>query len=97
MFGGFLIGSAAGIFIGSSFALVTEIVPPEEAARYLGVAGIASAAGSATARLLGGLIVDPVNLALESRSAGYLLLYSIAALLFLISTFVAKKFPNLRV
>jgi MFS family permease len=97
MIAGFLIGSAAGIFIGASFALVTEIVPKNEAARYLGVSGIASAAGSASARLLGGIIVDPINQAFNSNSIGYLLLYGIAALLFLSSTLVAKKFTDFRV
>jgi Na+/melibiose symporter-like transporter len=80
-----IIGLASGVFISANFALITDIVPKDQAARYLGVSGIASAAGGALARLLGGVMVDPINAALSSASAGYLVLYSLAAVFFLLS------------
>ena len=58
---GAFIGMGAGIFISANFALLTEIVPRDEAGRYLGISNIASAGGGAIARLLGGLIIDPLN------------------------------------
>jgi len=61
-------------------------VPAEAAARYLGLANIATAGASALARLLGGLLVDPVNVLLGSTSAGYVLLFVLAVVFFLGST-----------
>jgi MFS family permease len=87
MIGGGLIVSGVGIYIISSWALITELVPRAEAARYLGIANIATAMGSAIARLIGGTLIDFVNVANGSKSVGYLLVYAIAAMLFLLSAF----------
>ncbi|MBW8010590.1 MAG: MFS transporter [Chloroflexi bacterium] len=91
--GGGLIGLAAGVFISANFALITDIVPKKEAARYLGVASIATASGSALARLLGGAIVDPLNRYYDSNTAGYLSLYAIAVLFYILSTVAAIRLP----
>lgn len=88
-----LVGLGVGMFLGANWALVTDIVPREEAARYLGIANIASAGGSALARILGGAVIDPFNAALGSSTAGYLVVYSIAALGFLCSAFVIIPLP----
>ena len=91
--GGALIGVASGVFISANFALITDIVPAKEAARYMGLAGIASASGSALARLMGGIIVDPLNAWAGNSSTGYLVLYSVAVVFFLISTIAAYAIP----
>lgn len=91
---GIFFSLGSGTFISSSFALATDIVPPAEAGRYLGIANIASAGGAAIARLLGGAIIDPINQLSNSSTAGYLTLYSIAALLFLSSFLIAFKLPG---
>jgi MFS family permease len=88
-----LIGIGIGIFLSANWALVTDIVPRAEAARYLGIANIATAGGSATARLLGGTLIDPLNQALGSTSAGYIVLYAIAAVLFFVSALVVIPLP----
>lgn len=93
-FAGALVGFGAGIFISADFALLTDIVPSEEAGRYLGISGIASAGGGAIARLLGGLLIDPINQASGSSSLGYLLLYTLAAIFLIFSVFAALKLPN---
>ncbi len=83
-----------GAFLSASWALATDIVPRQEAARYLGIANIATCIGSGGARLLGGVLIDPINRALGSSSSGYLLLFALAALCFLVSALVIIPLPN---
>ena len=90
---GGIVGMGVGSFLSASWALATDIVPREEAARYLGIANIATCIGSGVARLLGGVLIDPINKAFGSGS-GYLLLYSLAALCFLASALVIIPLPN---
>lgn len=90
---GAIIGLAAGIYVSANFALITDIVPSDEAARYLAVAGIASASAGALARLMGGLLIDPINAYFNSTAAGYLTLYSSATILFLLSAVAALRLP----
>lgn len=91
---GAIIGMGIGTFLSASWALATDIVPREEAARYLGIANIATCIGSGLARLLGGVLIDPINRALGSASTGYLLLFGLAALCFLASALVIIPLPN---
>lgn len=91
---GAIVGMGVGTFITASWALATDIVPRQEAARYLGIANIATCIGSGMARLLGGVLIDPINRALGSSSSGYLLLYSLAALFFLASALVVLPLPK---
>ncbi len=86
--GGAVIGLSIGTFLSANWAMVTDIVPRPEAARYLGIANIATCIGSGGARLLGALLIDPLNKAFESSSAGFLTVYGLAALCFLASTLV---------
>ncbi|MBI3158508.1 MAG: MFS transporter [Chloroflexi bacterium] len=80
--GALLVGTASGVYMSANLALVTRIVPANEAGRYLGISGVASAIGGALARLLGGLIIDPINIAAGSTRLGHIVLFSIAAGLF---------------
>lgn len=91
---GAIIGMGIGAFITVSWALATDIVPRDETARYLGIANIATCIGSGVARLLGGVLIDPINKALGSSSSGYLLLFALATLCFLTSALVILPLPN---
>jgi MFS family permease len=91
---GGLFGVGSGIFISSSFALVTDIVPSTEAGRYLGIANIANGGGAAIAHLLECAVIDPLNKFSGSSTTGYLTLFSIAALLFIISMLAALRLPS---
>lgn len=91
---GAAIGLAAGTFLTANWALITDIVPQAEAARYLGLANIASAGGSAAARLAGGLLIDPINRLGAGPSTGYLALYALTALAFLVGTVIILHFPQ---
>ena len=91
---GAIIGMGIGAFITVSWALATDIVPANETARYLGIANIATCIGSGVARLLGGVLIDPINRLLGSSSMGYLSLFILAALCFLSSALVIIPLPN---
>jgi MFS family permease len=91
---GAIIGMGIGAFITVSWALATDIVPRQEAARYLGIANIATCIGSGVARLLGGVLIDPINRLLGSSSAGYLSLFILSMLCFLASALVILPLPN---
>jgi MFS family permease len=88
-----IIGIGIGMFLAANWALITDIVPRNEAARYLGIANIATAGGSAIARLLGGVMIDPLN-RWFGAGTGYITLYGIAALFFLVSAIVVIPLPT---
>jgi MFS family permease len=77
------VGLSIGAFLSANWALITDIVPRAEAARYLGIANIATCLGSGGARLIGAFLIDPLNNVFHSASVGYLIVYSLAALCFL--------------
>ncbi len=56
LFPAVLLGIALGAFSSSNWAMATDLVPPGEEARYLGIANMATAGGAALARLIGPLI-----------------------------------------
>ena len=91
---GGVLGVAVGVFLTVSWALATQIVPGMEAARMLGLANIATAAGSGLGRLTGGLIIDPVNRLTGSASGGYFLLYGLACVAFLAGAAAILQLPS---
>lgn len=91
-----LIGAGTGIYLSSSLALINDIVPKTDAARYLGVANIATASGSALARLGGGALISGLNSATGSGVIGYQALYAVVAVFFLLSVVVMALAPALR-
>jgi MFS family permease len=76
--GGCLIGLAIGLFYAASWALGTQIVPQDQAARYLGLANLAGAGSGAIGAYIGGPIAD---------SNSYVLLFTIYTALCVLSTF----------
>lgn len=91
---GAAIGLAVGTYLSANWALITDIVPEAEAARYLGLANIASAGGSAVARLAGGLMIDPLNRMSGTTATGYFVLYGLTAVAFLFGTIVILRLPR---
>lgn len=57
---GGLLGISAGAFLSANWALATDLVPPGEEARYLGLTNMATAGAGALARLIGP-VIDLVN------------------------------------
>lgn len=90
---GLLVGTGSGIYMSANLALLTDIVPSSEAGRYMGMAGVASAIGGAAARLLGGLVVDPLNKLTPTNDLGHLVLFAGAALYFVIAGLAILAIP----
>lgn len=86
-----VIGLGTGVYLSGSWALATDLVPTEEAGRYMGIANIASAGGSAAARGIGAVIVDPINQLLGSQAAGYTVLFVGAMLALLLASILILR------
>jgi len=89
--GGAALGMATGVFLSASWALATDLVPRGMAARYLGIANIATAGGSFIARLAGGALIDPINRLTGTVEAGYLTLYSLTLVAFVVAAFAVTR------
>jgi MFS family permease len=84
--GAVLIGIATGQFYAVNWALGTELVPKEQAGRYLGLSNLAGAGAGAVGAYIGGPIADLIGSRVpEFPGIGYLVLFLIYAILFLVS------------
>ena len=90
--GGCLIGLAAGFFFTANWALGTELVPKSEAGRYLGISNLAGAGAGAVGAYIGGPIADFFTVHVpEIPGLGYVALFAIYGLLFLLSVFALTQ------
>ena len=89
-----LVALGCGLYMAASWALITETVPPEHAARGLGLANIATAGASAIVRLPAGALIDETNRRSGDTASGYLLVYALGALAFAASALVAARLPT---
>ncbi len=74
-------GVAMGLFLSADWALLVDLVPPDEAGRYLGLSNVATAGAGLLAVAIGGPIADLVNTA--SPGLGYRAVFVLAAVEFL--------------
>jgi MFS family permease len=86
---GLVVGVGGALFLASSWAMATDLVPQESAARYLGIANLATAGGSAAGRLAGPLI-DALNRAFGTTSLGYIAAYALSGLVFVLSSWAIR-------
>jgi MFS family permease len=86
---GSVIGLAAGTFMATNWALGTDLVPPEEAGRYLGISNMAGAGAGIVGTGIGGPMADFFN-ALEP-GLGYLVIFGLYGMLFLMSAVVLVR------
>ena len=87
LFGGLMsIGSSA--FAGGSWALIADLVPKNESARFFGLANFSTAGSAAIAGLFGPLIDGVERI---SPGMGFSVLFFVAALAFLTSVLPIKK------
>ncbi|MFC1950043.1 MFS transporter [Chloroflexota bacterium] len=96
LFCGGLVGISFGAFMSSNWALATDLVVKGEEARYLGLANLATAGGSALARLIGPLI-DLFNT--YSLNLGYSVMLLVCFICFVTGSLVLLKIkerPQLR-
>ncbi len=90
--GASLIGIATGVFYTSSWALGTSLVPKDEAGRYLGVSNLAGAGAGAVGAYIGGPVADFFTRSTpDVPGLGYVVIFAIYGLLFLLSTLLLVK------
>jgi MFS family permease len=95
--GGTLIGLATGLFYTANWALGTDIVPKGEAGRYLGISNLAGAGAGAVGAYIGGPIADYFTVDIPSfEGLGYMVLFSIYGLLFLLSVLAVVRVKGSR-
>lgn len=88
-FSGFFIGVAGGVFVTTNWALGTDLVPPEEAGRYLGISNLAGAGAGVVGAGIGGPLADFFNM--SSPGLGYLVVFAIYGVCFLLSSLTLLK------
>jgi MFS family permease len=89
--GGCLIGIGAGFFYTVNWALGTDIVPREQAARYLGISNLAGAGAGAVGAYIGGPIADYFTSLSSVQGLGYVVLFAIYGALFLFSALTVSQ------
>jgi MFS family permease len=75
---GATVGMATGIFLSVNWALATDLIPPKEAGKYLGISNFATAGAAATSRLAGPMI-DGLNALRPGQFYGYPALFVLAS------------------
>jgi Na+/melibiose symporter-like transporter len=75
---GGIIGMATGIFLSVNWAWATDLIPLDEAGKYLGISNLATAGAAATSRLAGP-VIDTINIMIPGSYLGYPTLFIIAA------------------
>jgi MFS family permease len=93
LYGG-IIGLSAGIFLSANWALATDLIPKQEAARYLGITNLATA-GAGVLAGLGGPVIDLFNARQEGM--GYTALFFTAFLAYLVGAAALLKIGERRV
>lgn len=90
--GGSLVGAATGTFFTANWALGTSLVPKGKAGRYLGISNLAGAGAGAIGACIGGPIADYFTVRTPNiPGMGYLLLFAIYGMLFLVSSLVLTQ------
>ncbi len=89
---GCILGVGAGTFMASSWALGTDLVPPKEAGRYLGISNLAGAGAGIVGAGIGGPMADFFNRI--QPGLGYLVIFAIYAGLFMLSVIVLRGIPH---
>lgn len=90
--GGCMIGIATGVFYSASWALGTSLVPKHAAGRYLGISNLAGAGAGAIGAYIGGPVADFfTNAVPETPGLGYVLIFGIYGMLFLLSVVLLGK------
>jgi MFS family permease len=86
--GGCIIGAGVGMFWSISWALGTELAPPKEAGKYLGISNLAGAGAGIVGAGIGGPMADFFNQA--RPGLGYVVIFAIYGALFLLSSVVMR-------
>jgi MFS family permease len=91
---GCVIGIGAGVFMATSWAWGTDLAPPQEAGRYLGISNLAGAGAGIVGAGIGGPLADFFNQL--KPGLGYLVIFAIYAGLFILSVITLRWIPETR-
>jgi Na+/melibiose symporter-like transporter len=80
---GMFIGLGTGLFMTANWALGTDLVPAEEAGRYLGISNLAGAGAGMIGKGIGGPVIDSLNV--FHPGLGYFAIFASYAVLFALS------------
>jgi Na+/melibiose symporter-like transporter len=89
LFGG-IIGAATGVFLSVNWALATDLIPVDEAGKYLGLSNLATAGAGAASRLAGPLI-DGMNALRPGTYLGYPVVFVLASVATLVGTMLLLR------
>ncbi len=92
-FGGVL-GLSLGLFLSADWAWATDLVPNDEAGRYLGISNLATAGAGVISGFVGGPLIDVFNA--RQPNQGYLALFAAAFACFLLGTVILRKVRDVR-
>ena len=81
---GIILGVGTGLFMTANWAMGTNLVPPEEAGRYLGISNLAGAGAGMIGSGIGGPVADYLNLSIPGL--GYFAIFAAYVVLFALST-----------
>ena len=95
---GALVGVAAGAFLSVDWAFLCDVIPAEEAGRFLGFSNIATAGSGVVARFVGGPILDVFNArgSLFGQPGGYPVTFGVFVGFFLLGTVAIFKVRETR-
>jgi len=85
---GCILGLATGLFMTTNWALGTQVVPPAEAGRYLGISNLAGAGAGMIGSGIGGPMADSLNGILPGL--GYFAIFGSYGVLFVLSVFTLR-------
>lgn len=88
---GALLGVSVAAFQVVGWAMAMDLAPANQMGRYLGLSNIATAGGSLTARLTG-ILIDSLNR--SQAGLGYVALFGLDALLFLLAASAIVRIPR---
>ena len=81
---GLILGIGTGLFMTANWAMGTNLVPPEEAGRYLGISNLAGAGAGMIGSGIGGPVADYLNL--STPGLGYFAIFAAYVVLFVLSS-----------
>ena len=90
---GLILGVSTGLFMTANWAMGTNLVPPEEAGRYLGISNLAGAGAGMIGAGIGGPVADYLNFG--TPGLGYFAIFAAYAVLFALST-VSLRFVHVK-
>ncbi|HVD02500.1 MAG TPA: MFS transporter [Candidatus Dormibacteraeota bacterium] len=90
---GIVSGAGLGAFLSVDWAFITEVIPPAEAGRFMGISNIATAGSGIMARLIAGGLLDHFNAGprILGLPGGYPVIFSIFATWMILGSLLVLK------